>query len=161
MKFDRISANSYLATGLSVVTPVRSLARCNVVLPTARQDGKAQRARSKPGENLPRLIAMTRARALLPDPAAFGAAAERNGEHDKTQNRGEALWHTVKSRTHPFPFKAFAVSTLTLRWRGRVGERSEPGWGELLALDMATSLHTPPRPLPLRFSGRPSPSRGA
>ena len=36
---------------------------------------------------------MAGARALLPDPAAFGAAAEAEAKDDQAQNRGDALMH--------------------------------------------------------------------
>jgi len=30
---------------------------------------------------------------VVPDPAAFGAAAQSKAEHDKAQNRGDTLLH--------------------------------------------------------------------
>src|SRR5437588_618231 len=45
----------------------------------------------------------------------------------------------------------------TLPWRGRVGERSEPGWGDFL---LQVRKLTPPRSRSLRSRERPSPSRG-
>ena len=51
------------------------------------------------------------------------------------------------------PALSFSAAQLTLPWRGRVGERSEPGWGELHCL---TKTH----PHPTRFARRPPPSRG-
>jgi hypothetical protein len=32
-------------------------------------------------------------RALVPQPAAFAAAAQRKAEHDEAQNRGDTLMH--------------------------------------------------------------------
>jgi hypothetical protein len=42
---------------------------------------------------LARDVGVAGARALVPDPAAFGAAAQPKAEHDEAKNRGETPMH--------------------------------------------------------------------
>jgi hypothetical protein len=47
----------------------------------------------KPGKALARGVGMAGAPVFVPQPTAFGAAGEAQGQQNETQNRGKALAH--------------------------------------------------------------------